>query len=161
MTDPPTGYGVFNTTVESVYALAPEAERVTDPNTSRMPTPITEATIGGWITDLSAQVAGAALRLNLIDPGPVLDGLYASARSVVACGAASYLEAARYPTRASLNDSTYAGVLWARFTTGTTALVAQLNAVIVDAGVEVETTGTESGPFGYFPRKYFTDGMIW
>ena len=75
----------FDCTVDAVYALAPETERLTDGATSRMPTPITEATVAGWITDVGAQV-----------------------------GAASYLEAARYPTTSGLNDSSYPGVLWGR-----------------------------------------------
>ena len=154
---PAATYGVFATTVEAVYALAPEAERITDPADSRMPTPITEATVAGWILDLSAQLAGAALRLNLVDPGPVLDDLHASARATVACGAASYLEAARYPTRAGLNDSSYAGVLWARYQQGTAALVVQLDAAIMDAGPEIEHVGPESGPFGRFPDPFWAD----
>ena len=60
----------FDCTVDAVYALAPEAERLTDGATSRMPTPITEATVAGWITDVGAQVAGALPRLATISPGP-------------------------------------------------------------------------------------------
>ena len=153
--------GMFGCTVESVYALAPEAERVTDGNNSRMPTPITEDTVAGWITDIDAEVAGALVRINLIGVGPNLTTLQTAARTVVANGAASYLEAARYPTRSSLNDTTYAGVLWGRYQAGVTALVSQLNAVIVDAGSDVGTTGAESGPFGVFPCTYFTDDEEW
>jgi hypothetical protein len=60
----------FDCTVDAVYALAPETERLTDGATSRMPTPITEATVAGWITDVGAQVAGALPRLATISPGP-------------------------------------------------------------------------------------------
>src|SRR5664279_5360870 len=45
----------FDCTVDAVYALAPETERLTDGATSRMPTPITEATVAGWITEVGAQ----------------------------------------------------------------------------------------------------------
>ena len=82
---------------------------------------------------------------------PDLDAITAACRAVVACGAASYLEAARYPTTSGLNDSSYPGVLWGRSRGGLLAVQRQLAAVIGLAGPEVLDVGPTPGPFAAFP----------
>jgi hypothetical protein len=158
----PSVHGVFDTTVDAVYDLAPEADRVTDPNNSTLPTPITEDTVARWIVDISNAVAGSIGPWGDITGEVALSGVKSAARACIANGAASYLEAARYPTRANMNDSSYAGVLWARYTAGVTALKEQVKLIIAeDDPGEVEQGGPSGGPFGSFPPTYFADGMWW
>lgn len=156
------GVGVFDTLVDAVYALCPEADRVTDANNgSRLQTPITEDTVASWIVDVSAAVDAGIGPWGDITGTVVLARVTAAARAVVANGAASYLEAARYPTRANLNDSTYAGVLWQRYLAGLAQLKAEVKEIITDddpGDVDVDGRG---GPFGRFPCTYFVDGIAW
>lgn len=150
---------MFGTPVGAVYALCPEAERVTDPNASRLPTPITETTVAGWIVDISSAVAVGIGPWGSFT-GPTLESIRAAARAVVANGAASYLEAARYPTAAGLNDSNYAGMLWARYTVGVEALKAQVTELLDSGGGDVVTPETGRA-VAAFPATYFGDGVFW
>lgn len=161
----PTGLAPFGTLVDDVYDLTPEVERVTDPNQSNLPTPITEDTVGRYITSVSSAVAAGIGPWGTLTGGS-LDAVKAAARTVVANGAASYLQAARYPSRAGVNDSSYAGVLWQRYESGLAALKAEV-ARIIDAGTgtgpdpEDPLVGSNGGPFGSFPLTYFADGAQW
>lgn len=165
MTAPPVvpgAYGVFQTTLDAVYDLCPEAERVTDANASQLPTPITEDTVARWIEDISNAVSAGIGPWPMI-AGPAGERIQAAAKAVIANGAASYLQAARYPTRASSNDSTYSGVLWLRYQQGLDALKAQVTAIIDEGGTEVvpEPGAGTKGPYGAFPPTYFADGTWW
>jgi hypothetical protein len=156
----PVAIGPFAATVDAVYNLAPEAERVTDGNLSKLPTPITEDTVARWVEEVSAAVS-VGIGPWASFTGPTLERVSAAARAVVANGAASYLEAARYPTRADLNDSTYAGVLWRRYTDGVATLAGQVTALIDAGGPDVIIFTGRAGPFGVFPEPYFVDGDPW
>jgi hypothetical protein len=152
--------GVFDALVDAVYALCPEADRVTDSNQSGLSTPITEDTVRTWLLDVSAFVDARLGRWHELT-GATLTRITSAARTVVTDGAASYLEAARYPTRASLNDSTYAGVLWDRYQTGLLALQADVTELFDDPGADGDVAASTSGPYGAFPPTYFADGMWW
>lgn len=150
---------MFGCTVDAVYQLAPEAERLTDPAGSALATPITESTVQQWIIDVSSALsAGIGDWADLT--GDTLLGVQAAGRAVVACGAASYLEAARYPTHSSMNDSSYAGVLWLRYTEGMASLAATVKAAVDAGGEDVTPDVRESGPFGSFPPAYFADAPV-
>lgn len=156
----PVGIGDFACTVEAVYKLTPEAERVTDPAASTLQTPITEGTVAGWVFDLSGEVSariGEWDELNVPHKARVV----AAARVVVANGAASYLEAARYPTRSS-GDS-YAAVLWDRYISGIEALALIVAFLIKDEeGVDPGPGEDDGGPSRVqfsFPPPFFTDSL--
>lgn len=154
----PAVYGVFDATVDSVYDLVPEADRVTDANNSTLPTPITEDTVARWLVAVSDAVAAGIGDWRGFT-GDNLEAVKAAGRAVVANGAASYLEAARYPTRAGLDDSTYAGVLWTRYTQGVTALAESVAASVATGDTGGGADSVQSGPFGAgFPDPFFVDG---
>jgi len=156
--DPAGGVGVFAALVDAVYRLAPDAERISETNNdARMPTPITEETVKAWVIEVSDAVSiGIGPWGNLT--GDTLERVRAAARAVVANGAASYLQAARYPTKSTLNDSSYAGVLWERYKEGLANLKALIAELLEDGGEDIVVPGAGSGGgFGSFPAPYFLD----
>lgn len=157
---PAAEIGTFKCTVDLVYALCPEAERVTDSNQSGLNTPITEVTVEQWVLDLDASV-NAAIGAWSVITGTTRDEIVAAGRRVVADGAASYLEAARYPTRASLNDSTYAGVLWERYLAGVAALRARVTEILDTGGEGVVEDPTVGVIVASFPCTWIPDEVVW
>lgn len=146
--------GPFGVTIDDVTTLVPEA---TVPETlSSGQKGVTQATVEGWITRLSAD---AALALdgyeNLADAGR-LSAVETSARRVVADGVASYLEAARAPERAGKADTSYAAVLWDRWLTGLAALV-----VKVVEWREADPATVRSSAASRFPEPVIPDSKVW
>ncbi len=153
----------FAATVAGVRALIPEAT-IPDVLPAGRKGVIT-AQVTGWLTELSNRVdlRVAGWRRLRVDqntaeaadgtPAP-LDRFKGAARDVVHNGAASYTEAARYPERARVADSSYAGVLWERFETGLAELAAWVDTELtgddVDTGV-IEPGNDPDTPAGNFP----------
>lgn len=125
----------FDATVAGVTALVPEATVVDTVVPGQRA--VTRDQVASWVAALSANVDArltARSRLDADDPRSV--AVVAAARDLVHNGAASYLEAARHPERASKTDTSYAEVLWARYTDGLVALAATLDGWLDDgAGV--------------------------
>lgn len=155
MTAPaPAVYGSFATTIDAAFRLCPEAERVTDPNESRLPNPITEDTIAAWIVEVSDLLGTMIGEWDELT-GATATRVIAGCRAAVANGAASYMEAARYPTQ----QSGYAATLWARFLAIAAALAETIAHEIGEGGGDVEPPADASGgaPYAAFPATYFTD----
>ncbi len=160
MTGPGGPTGEYLVTVDSVYSLVPEAERINDPNESKLPTPITEATVAGWIEDVSAVVSSRLVALNGVPDGPTKTAIRGAARTLVASAVASYVEAARYPT----SENPYAVALWERYSTGLDGLSAQVDTLIDEGGADPGVDGglgIHGGPFAAFPWPRFYDRIQW
>lgn len=138
MTTPPaepTPVEPFDATVAGVQALLPHATLYDALPTGRRG--VTTANVTAWLTELSNRVdlrlsgwrrlrATATAEEEAAGHPAPLARLTAYARDLVHNGAASYAEAARFPERADTTDTAYAGVLWARFTSGLDELTAWL-----------------------------------
>lgn len=128
------GVAPFGASVAGVTSLVPEARLWTSSNPIPAGTyAVTIDQVAAWVDELTGVVAMTLdgwQRLNAVAVAPETtsdrDQLVAYARTVVHNGAASYLEAARHPERAGVNDTSYAAVLWARYTDGLTRLTAWL-----------------------------------
>jgi hypothetical protein len=164
----------FGASVAGVAALVPEARLYAGP----MPPPegtyaITVTQVAAWVdelTDAVAMVLDGWERLDdtavLADDGTVLvlgdrSRLLGSARTIIHNGAASYLEAARHPERAAVNDTSYAAVLWARYTEGLDRLAGWLTRRLEDpqAGDEPEPEDVNGGALYSFPTPLVGDGL--
>lgn len=170
---------LFNTAVEDVFALVPEAS----------PARLAEVGIGeeiitGWIDELSARVAlrcrgwqrlSTTRRTETIttydafgvptvatSTSPAVREQFAEfARTVVANGAASYVEASRHPERAAVSDSSYQDVLWRRFTEGLEELVKWLEAALEDDDLDADGDPIAPAPRGWFPPPSVTSCTRW
>lgn len=121
----------FDATVAGVTALVPEATVVDTVVPGQRA--VTHDQVTSWVAALSANVdARLAARGRLPGDDPRSVAVVAAARDLVHNGAASYLEAARHPERASKTDSSYAEVLWQRYTGGLAALGAALDGWLDD-----------------------------
>lgn len=166
----------FGATRAGVTGLVPEARLVAGEGPPPVGTyGVTEGTVDGWVDELSGAVAIRLDGWEALTNEPVVedvagvpttivegdrDRLRAWARSVVHNGAASYLEAARHPERAAVNDTSYAAVLWDRYVTGLDRVAAWLEARLAnpDAGDTV-TEAAYAGPAYYFPDPLIGDGL--
>lgn len=168
----------FGATRDGVTGLVPEAKLIAGEG----PVPdgrygVTEAQVDRWIDELSEVVAveldGWERLSNDAVTAETLDGtvtvvvegdrdrFLGSARAIVHNGAASYLEAARHPERASVNDTSYAAVLWQRYTDGLARLAAWLTKRLEhpEAG-DTDEPATEAGTALYsFPTPLVGDGL--
>ena len=165
----------FGATRNGVTGLVPEAKLIAGDG----PVPegrygITEAQVDRWLDELTSAVAVEADGWERLTNVPVMDEegtvvviagdrdrLAVMARDVVHNGAASYLEAARHPERAAVNDTSYAAVLWARYTEGLARLIAWLEARLnaPDAGDETEDEDVNAGALYSFPPVLIGDGL--
>lgn len=160
----------FGATAKGAADLVPEARLLT----AEAPAGkygVTEAQVEAWVREVTSTVA---MRLDgwehlsntpvLDDTGAVVikgdrDRLAGSARTVVHNGAASYLEAARHPERAAVNDTSYAAVLWDRYRTGLEDLVGWLTARLAKAEADDTPTAYAGGPAYSFPPPLFGDAL--
>lgn len=168
----------FGATRDGVTGLVPEARLLPGDLVPVGKYGVTEAQVDAWVVELTDVVAMTLDGWERLDNTPVLataadgtvltvlvegdrDRLLGSARTVVHNGAASYLEAARHPERAAVNDTSYAAVLWARYTDGLTRLADWLTARLADleAGDTPEpVVGELAGGTAYsFPAPLFGD----
>lgn len=161
----------YDATVEGVRALLPHA---TIPDS--LPAGgrgVTTSHVAAWLAELSGRVdlrlAGwRRLRVARTEqeesdnhPSPS-ERFTAAARDLVHNGAASYTEAARYPERAGVTDTSYAAVLWNRYTSGLDDLEAWLTDELAtgDEGEVDPETGTAYGDPGYsFPEPFPWSGV--
>ena len=117
---------------------------------------ITRDQVTGWLTELSGIVS---LRLTgwaaVTDPDRTA-ALVTAARAAIHNGAASYVEAARHPDRAVKGATSYADVLWARFTDQ----LDHLDALLLTWLEDPSAAGVPSpGPAFEFPAPLIIDGL--
>lgn len=161
----------FGATRAGVVSLTPEAKLIAGDTVPVGRYGVTEAQVDAWLDELSDAVAMALDGWEGLDDTPVIaddgvtvliDGdrtrLVGAARTVVHNGAASYLEAARHPERATVNDTSYAAVLWARYTAGLDRLVGWLTARL-DRPDQGDAEGALAGPAYAFPAPLIGDSL--
>jgi hypothetical protein len=166
----------FGATRAGVTGLVPEARLVPGDALVEGRYGVTEAQVDRWLDELSGDVS---VRLDgwerlsnvaVVDttgPEPVeliagdRDRLRAWAAGVIHNGAASYLEAARHPERAAVNDTSYAAVLWARYEAGLDKVAAWLEERLdaPDAGDTEAPTDDTAGVAYNFPAVLIGDGL--
>lgn len=164
----------FGATREGVLALVPEVRlRAADTEPAPGQYGITAAHVDSWIDDLTDSVAMALdgwERLSNVavygdDNVTVVvlgdrDRLRGSARTLIHNGVASYVEAARHPERAAVNDTSYAEVLWRRYTDGLDRLVLWFRGRLANPEDGDELGGVaHGGPAFGFPAPLFGDSL--
>lgn len=163
----------FGATRDGVTGLVPEARLTRDNQLVEGRYGVSEGQVDRWIDELSGDVSvrldgwerlsnTATLEDPQADPSVVLvagdrDRLRAWAAGVVHNGAASYLEAARHPERAGVNDTSYAAILWDRYVTGLDTLAAWLTDRL-DAADDGDQPAADGGGIAYsFPAPLVGD----
>ncbi len=143
-------------TVADVAALVPEATIPEERETGQKA--VIESEVEDWIASLTATVTLQCDGWTRL-PAERLDVFEQVAQTIVACGAASYLEAARAPERAGMADTSYAGVLWERWREGLTGLQAIVREWLMDP----EPGGSLSllGGAASFPDPSIPDNPAW
>lgn len=161
----------FGATRAGVVSLTPEAKLIAGDTVPEGRYGVTEAQVDAWLDELSDAVAMVLDGWEGLDDTPVLaeDGvtvlvagdrtrLIGAARTIVHNGAAAYLEAARHPERATVNDTSYAAVLWARYTAGLDRLAAWLTARLATPEPG-DTDAALAGPAYAFPAPLIGDSL--
>lgn len=164
----------FGATRAGVTGLVPEARLVPGDVLVVGKYGVTEAQVDRWLDELSGDVSVALDGWERLSNAPALaedgvtvlvtgdrDRVKAWAAGVVHNGAASYLEAARHPERAAVNDTSYAAVLWDRYTAGLDKLTTWLAGRLadLDAGDVEEPSLEHAGPAFYFPTPLIGDRL--
>lgn len=172
--DTATPIAPYGATVNGVTALVPEVKLWT----SDQPLPegtyrITATQVAEWVAELSDTISMELDGWDRLSQDPTLaeDGTTVlivsdlerfvdAARTIVHNGAASYLEAARHPERARNADTSYAAVLWQRYTDGLTRLTAWLTKRLAEpeSGDTPEPEAAIGGAWS-FPCPTFADGF--
>lgn len=157
--DFPTTFGPWGCSVDGVSALLPDAVFPTVLTAGQKA--LTRAQVETWLGELSGV---ASLRLTgierLSNPGRVT-ALTDAVRGAVHNGAASYVEAARHPDRAGKGTTSYADVLWARFTDRLADLATLLSQWLTDPD-DADTTDAPGGhPAWAFPESSVPDNLGW
>ena len=157
----------FGASVQGAWSLVPEARLWTGDGMPPEGTyAVTAAQVRAWVEELTGVVAMTLtgwqrLSDEPVDPETTSDRaqLIEYARTVIHNGSSSYLEAARHPERARQNDTSYAAVLWARYTDGldrlATWLVGRLAAS--EPGDTPEPATDLGGAAFAFPLPTFVD----
>jgi hypothetical protein len=164
----------YGATRLGVTGLVPEARLLPGDTIPVGKYGITEGQVDRWIDELSGSVAVLLDGWERLTDIAVLDDdevtviivgdrtrLRSSARDLVHNAVASYVEAGRHPERAGVNDTSYAAVLWARYTDGLEQLVAWLTKRLDDLepGDEPDAEVDAGGPAFYFPTPLIGDGL--
>lgn len=159
----------FGATRSGVTGLVPEARLIAGDG----PIPagsygVTEGQVDAWVDELTGVVAMTLDGWQRLSDEPIepevtsdREQLLEYARTVIHNGAGSYLEAARHPERASVNDTSYAAVLWSRYTDGLDRLSAWLIRRLTDPRYvdDVPLAEASSGLDYAFPLPLFGDGL--
>lgn len=158
----------FAATAAGAWSLVPEARLYDGP----MPPPdgvyaVTVAQVEAWVAELTGAVAMRLDGWQRLSDTPVepettsdRDQLIDYARTVIHNGAASYLEAARHPERAAVNDTSYAAVLWERYRAGLEDLVGWLTGRLARADAGDAPAPAPAGGLAYsFPPPLFGDAL--
>lgn len=114
---------------------------------------LTEADVEGFIQAVGSRVLARIYRYEAV-PERTQEHIRTMARDLVATGAAHYVQAAVHPGASNPNDgSSYAAMLWDRFTTDLDDVRAT-----IDRELEDPSDGIPSGGItGFFPPPMFTD----
>lgn len=163
----------FGATRAGVLGLVPETRLVPGDVLVEGRYGVTEAQVDRWLDELSGDVSVRLDGWERLSDNPVLDDqgaeliagdrtrLRAWAAGVVHNGAASYLEDARHPERAGVNDTAYGAVLWARYEAGLDKLAAwlELRLASPDAGDAEEPVAELAGIAYSFPTPLVGDRL--
>jgi hypothetical protein len=166
----------FGATRAGVLGLVPEARLVPGDVLVEGRYGVTEAQVDRWLDELSGDVSVRLDGWERLSDTPVVDEsgeepveliagdrtrLRAWAAGVVHNGAASYLEDARHPERAGVNDTAYGAVLWARYEAGLDKLAAWLEVRLAspDAGDTEEPVAELAGIVHSFPAPLVGDRL--
>jgi hypothetical protein len=139
----------FGATVDDVKAYLPHlelGEEVSEEGAERQPS---EADVERFLERAGAWVAQ---RTGAIDP-ETHENAYAMAATLTVIGAASWTDAAAFPERAQVSDTSYAGTLWAQFLKGLDELLESLG--IGTEGGASGAAGPKDLPDAYFPPPIF------
>lgn len=166
MADPPP-VEPFDATVAGVRNLLPHADIVDTLPTGRRG--VTTGMVAAWLAELSGKVdlrlsgwrrlrAQQTIEEAAAGHDAPLARFMGAARDIVHNGAGSYTEAARFPERATSEESSYSGVLWQRYQDGLAELAAWLEEELTTPGGEVEP-----GPdvASASPAYSFPDAFPW
>ncbi|KWW97404.1 hypothetical protein LI90_4376 (plasmid) [Carbonactinospora thermoautotrophica] len=149
----------WGASVDGAAALVPEA---TIPDTLQPgQRGVTRAQVEQWVTDLCQRVLVRLAGWERIRDDARRAAVQAAARDLVHQGVASYIEGARHPERAGLSETSYAAVLWRRFTEGLEELAAQVAEWLADPDDATPDADVEaaSAPAWCFPAPVFTDDL--
>lgn len=144
-------------------ALVQDVRITDDPVDDQYPADTSQVnvdTVIAWIGQVSAAASGGLWQaVRIIDDDRTLL-IKTAAAAAVACGAASYVEAAVSPRRVDgPADGGYAAVLWTRYEQMITDLAGRITVWIDEGGIGVVTAGR--GPVANFPCTVFTDNIQW
>jgi len=109
----------FGLTVADVHRLVPYRQLPSVPGAGFPAGTVVLSTedIEAWIAQLSGDLLGrigTAAPIFVLNP-PTWNQVWLMCRDAVSNGVASYWEAAFYPERSGVNDTSYSGVLWQRY----------------------------------------------
>lgn len=164
----------FGATRNGVTGLVPEARLTPGDAVVVGKYGVTEGQVDRWLDELSGDVSVRLDGWERLSDAPVLaedevtvlvEGdrtrLRAWAAGVVHNGAASYLEAARHPERAGVNDTSYAAVLWDRYVAGLDKVAAWLEGRLEDPdqGDQPTPDADATGPLFSFPAPLVGDRL--
>jgi len=172
---PPDLTNPFGLTIADVHRLVPYRQLPSAPARGYPPETVslTQEDIQAWIAQLSGDILG---RLALGSALFTVDArawgqVWLMCRDAVSNGVASYWEAAFYPERAGVNDTTYAGVLWQRYLRSVEAIDALVQTLLAQspgggdggAGIPEPPIFVEGVGFiwSLFPPVAFPDSIRW
>ena len=141
-------------TVADVAALVPEATIPEERATGQKA--VIESEVEDWIASLTAALVSGLHEDWLLLPEDKVELIEAAGKTIVACAAASYVEAARAPERAGLANTTYSAVLWDRWMQGRAELTAQVEEWLAES-----PTLSHVRPGYSFPDARVTDSLRW
>lgn len=154
----------WDANVDGVRDLLPDATIYRDGTVPAGRRGVTEPQVRTWLVGLSGRASlyldGWEKLSTTVDEGAELSDRQRFAdlaRDAVHNGAASYVEAARYPEQQGKAATSYAAVLWSRYEAVLEELKRWLD-VRLAAPAELDPTATTAGgePAYYFPPPSFT-----
>jgi hypothetical protein len=132
---------------------------------------LSEDDIMAWVSQLSGDLVGrlaAAAPIFLTSPS-AWGQVFLMGRDAVSNGAASYWEAAFYPEKAGVNDTSYSGVLWQRYLRAIEAIDRLVDTLLSQSGAGDLPGGPDAPIYvegagwivSLFPPVAFPDTIRW
>lgn len=160
----PQTWGV---TVDEVSALAPHvtikadsAEPLTNDPVfgATQPRAITNQMVERYILDVAARVDMRTIKAKAITDEATLEKIGRWAHDLTVNGAASYMVAAAFPSKAGLNDqSSLSAELWNRFQTGLTELASVIDELTAPDSVLPDVAGPTEVLGAWFQEPQIPD----